>query len=213
MPTIYELKEERVRRQGVALMAVFASHAASAEVSLELTEREAELLNQQQQGMAWVQARREWINKETEKAREEYYAAEEWYAREQAARVQEIYEAQFGAAQDLALDQLQQLASASEETLDAMLTLALQSSNDQGARAVLQAAWNRGFEQILMRWDEETENGEEDLAMLHELNDVEDEDLLRERAEGWKFDAVAPEAPTTSDLVRAGAPPNHWSGR
>jgi hypothetical protein len=200
--TIWDLKEELAAKQSRALTAIFDSHAQSARVELDLDEREAQILSEAQMGRLWARQRQDWLKEVRDESKAAYLAAELEYAEAQRERVKEIHERVFGATREAGTDQVQKLAEASPETLDTMLTLALESGNETVARQVLHIAHVRDDgERILIRWGQEVEGGDEDLERLGELDEALDEEQLRARLDEELFERVAPDELTWENLT------------
>ena len=86
-----------------------------------------------------------------------------------------------------------------------MLTLALQSGNAAAARQVLATHARDNTEHIIARWRDEVVGGEDDLALLGELDVALSDDQLAARLEGDMFGRLAPDALGWADLLpRAG---------
>ena len=208
MKSIPELKQEMAARQSKALTSIFHAANASAQIELDLTEREIESYTTEQMGRIWRDARDDAVKAATEVAKDEYLAAETAYAKAQAKRIEEIHEAAFGAARDLPASEVLALINADESSLDQLLTMALESGNDATARAILHTAWNRELSQILARWREEVDSGHDDLGMLDELSEAWDEDEILERSDPDRFYRLAATMqPSMAELApRPGSP-------
>ncbi len=202
MKTIPELKEELAAKQSAALHAVFDAQKESVNVELGFDEYEAEVLSRDQMGKLWARQREAVVRDVRDEAKATYLAAELEYAEKQRARVQEIHEKVFAATSDADLETLQNLLTVPEDVLHRMLTMALEGSNEVAARRILHAAHVRDdAERILLRWEQEVEGGDEDIAMLGELHEALDDEQLERRAEEEMFERVAPDELTWENLM------------